>query len=75
MPRLRADRRRRQRMHRPTGIPHPLEILPVRLVQVARALVEKRRHQAHRHEALDAAGDRPGRPGAQGVMRRLECHR
>ena len=62
-------------MQRPRGEPHPLEVLPVGLVHVPRPLVLERRHQGDLDEPLDALGDLLRRPGAQGVVRRLERHR
>ena len=68
-------RRLRERMQRPRGEPHPLEVLPVPLVQAARSLVLERCHGGHPDEPFDAPRDLLRRPPAQGVVRRLERHR
>ena len=65
----------RQRMRRPAGEPHPLAVLPVRLVQVARALVLEGVDQTDLDQPLDARCDLLGRTLAQCVVRRLERHR
>ena len=64
----------RERVQRPAGEPHPLEVLPVPLEYVPRALVLERLDQVDLDESLDVRRDLPGGPLAQRVVRRLERH-